>query len=182
MATSVPISRIIELRRQFAEFSRRANADGTTLLSGYISAADDDQIRLEIDPNSDEYLLIPRSVLDCIWQPDDDRHPVIVVLRSVTGVLRNGKAIVEDAPYEADPAADIMALRRAANDGGGGGSRDCAADRLACDTKCDDKYPKTGDSLNNLNSLKREGCKDGCAAAERTCKWIGGVGGGVIIA
>ena len=93
MPTSVPISRIIELRRQFAEFSRRANADGATLLSGYISSADDNQVRLEIDPNSDEYLLIPRNVLDCIWQPEDDRVPHAVVLRSVTGVSETGKPL-----------------------------------------------------------------------------------------
>jgi hypothetical protein len=180
MAISIPISRIIQSRRQFAEFSRRANAEGTTLLSGYISSSDDDHVRLEIDPNSDEYLHIPRNAVDCIWQPDDDRIPMLVVLRSVTGVLRNGKAIVEDAPYEADPAARIMALRRLMNEGGGGGAKDCAAEKLTCRSDCSNKFPESGDSPDNLNGSQREACLDNCDVVERLCKYGqgGGFGGG----
>lgn len=46
-----------------------------------------------------------------------------------------------------------------------------------CYIGCSVDYPESGDSSNNLNSLKRQGCEDSCDAAHRLCGPRGGFGG-----
>jgi hypothetical protein len=183
MAAEVPVNRILAQRREFAKFSRQASADGASVIGGYVGSIDNGVIRLQIDVNSEEYLDIPREAIDCVWQPHDEHYPTLFVLRSLTGVTRNGREIVEDAPFEHDPATDIITVRLF-NNGGGSGTDACAQEKAACQNRCEQKHPSSGDSPNNLNSLMRQGCNDSCDAAERNCKFGGGgsFGGGGFIA
>ena len=60
---------------------------------------------------------------------------------------------MEDAQYEADPAADIMALRRMINENGGSTTEDCAKTRLDDIAKCKEKYPNGNDSTESSTAL-----------------------------
>ena len=120
-----------------------------------------------------------------MWQPDDERQPTLIVLRSLDGITRNGNQINDKAPHSPDPAADVIAVRRRMNDDGGGNDASCAEIAVRCRNGCDAKYPPENDAPTNLNSLRREGCTDSCDAGERTCRTTRGGffgGGGVFVA
>jgi len=181
----VPVNRTLNLRREFARFTRRAAADETDVIAGYISETKGDAIKVMIDLDADECVEIRRDVIDCIWQPDDERQPTLIVLRSLDGITRNGNPINDEAPHSADPAAAVIAVRRRMNDSDGGNDASCAEIGVRCRNGCDAKYPSENDSPENINSLQREGCRDSCDAAERNCKWgRGGIfgSGGIFIA
>lgn len=155
MIAEVPVNGILNLRREFARFTRRAYADETDVIAGYISETKGDAIKVMIDLNADEHVEIPRDVIDCMWQPDDERQPTLIVLRSLDGITRNGNQINDKAPHSPDPAADVIAVRRRMNDDGGGNDASCAEIAVRCRNGCDAKYPPENDAPTNLNSLRR---------------------------
>src|SRR5262245_60141501 len=60
--------------------------------------------------------------------------------------------------------------------GGSGPRDDCVAAYQNCYIDCSVRHPESGDSVNNLNKLMREGCFDSCDAAYRLCSPARGTG------